>query len=153
MFTDAEASNVEIRKNKAASTSIDLRRYYADSAATATGALKMPRDSIGRVWDRLEETPIVSWLFHWFVRTFAFHVELFLKADEFVIFWKHHQTMPISKIQLRKVLQDGITNSACAHENCISADLFMTRSNREVFVNFVSTHLPNVRFNPGKQSL
>jgi hypothetical protein len=153
VFEDPLASNVEIRKNRAANTSIDIRRYYVDSPTAAAGALEMPRDSIGRVWDRLEETPIVSTLFHWFVRRFAFHVELFLRPEEFVIFWNHHQSLPISKIQLRQMLKDGMTNSACAHENCLSADLFMTRSNRDVFLGFISTHLPHVRCNPGKQSL
>jgi hypothetical protein len=153
VFEDPEASNVEIRKNRAASTSIDIRRYYVDSPSAVAGALEMPRDSIGRVWDRLEETPVVSTLFHWFVRRFAFHVELFLRPEEFVIFWNHHKTLPISKIQLRQMLKDGITNSACAHENCLSADLFMTRTNRDVFLGFISTHLPLVRCNPGKQSL
>ncbi len=153
VFEDPEASNVEIRKNRAANTSIDIRRYYVDSPTAAAGALEMPRDSIGRVWDRLEETPVVSTLFHWFVRRFAFHVELFLRPEEFVIFWNHHKTLPISKIQLRQMLKDGMTNSACAHENCLSADLFMSRSNRDVFLGFISTHLPHVRCNPGKQSL
>ena len=152
VFEDPGASNVEIRKNRAASAAIDIRRYYVDSPKTA-GALEMPRDSIGRVWDRLEETPVASTLFHWFVRKFAFHVELFLRPDEFLIFWQHHKSLPISKIQLRQILKDGITHSACRQTTCISADLFMTRSNRDVFLGFISTHLPNVRFNPGKQSL
>jgi hypothetical protein len=151
VFEDPDASNVEIRKNRAANSAIDIRRYYVDSPTTA-GALEMPRDRIGRVWDRLEETPIASTLFHWFVRKFAFHVELFLQPEEFRIFWQHHKALPISKIQLRQILRDGITHSACRHASCISADLFMTRSNRDVFLGFISTHLPNVRFNPGKQS-
>lgn len=152
VFEDPDASNVEIRKSRAANSAIDIRRYYVDSPTTA-GALEMPRDSIGRVWDRLEETPIVSTLFHLFVRTFAFHVELFLQPEEFLVFWQHHKSLPISKIQLRQILKDGITHSACRQANCISADLFMTRSNRDVFLGFINTHLPNVRFNPGKQSL
>lgn len=153
VFEDPEASNVEIRKNRAATNSIDIRRYYVDPPSVVTGALEMPRDNIGRVWDRLEETPFVSTLFHWFVRRFAFHVELILQPDEFVVFWKHHKLLPISKIQLRQMLRDGMTNSACATENCICADLFMTRGNRDVFLKFINTHLPNVRFNPGKQSV
>lgn len=153
LFDDQEASNVEIRKNQAASTAIDVSRYYIDTVADGQNTMEMPRDSIGRVWDRLEETPIVSPLFHWFVRTFAFHVELFLKPDEFAIFWEHHRSLPVSKIQLRRVLKDGITHSACEHHDCISADLFMTRRNRDVFCQFVATHLPHVRSNPGKQSL
>lgn len=153
VFEDTDASNVEIRKNRATSNSIEIRRYYVDSPSTIAGALEMPRDSIGRVWDRLEETPIVSTLFHWFVRRFAFHVELILRQDEFVVFWRHHQLLPISKIQLRQMFRDGMTNSACATENCICADLFMTRGNRDVFLRFINTQLPNVRFNPGKQSV
>lgn len=150
-FEDADCSHVEIRKHRAADSAIDIRRYYVDSSSTP-GVMEMPRDRIGRVWDRLEETPIASTLFHWFVRTFAFHVELFLTPEEFAIFWKHHKSLSISKIQLRQILRDNITHSACRWSNCISADLFLMRSNRVEFLGFLSTHLPNVRHNPGKQS-
>ncbi|MBC7964524.1 MAG: hypothetical protein H7Z17_01265 [Fuerstia sp.] len=153
LFNDPEASNVEIRKNQATSTAIDVSHYYIDTNAGGSDTMELPRDGIGRIWDRLEATPVVSTLFHWFVRTFAFHVELFLNPEEFAIFWKHHQSLPVSKIQLRRVLKDGLTHSACEHDDCISADLFMTRRNRDVFCRFVATHLPNVRSNPGKQSL
>ena len=153
LFDDPEASNVEIRKNQAASTAIDVSHYYIDMNAAGSDTMEIPRDSMGRIWDRLEETPVVSTLFHWFVRTFAFHVELFLKPGEFAIFWEHHRSLPVSKIQLRRVLNDGISHSACEHDDCISADLFMTRRNRDVFCRFVATYLPKVRFNPGKQSL
>ncbi|MCA9034771.1 MAG: hypothetical protein KDA91_06550 [Planctomycetaceae bacterium] len=153
LFDDPFACNVEVRKNKASAVSIDVRRYFEGEDADRVDAMELPRDSIGRIWDRLEETPIVSGLFHWFVRRFAFHVELFLTADEFRIFWDHHQSLPVSKIQLRRVLKDGILNSACRNQDCISADLFMTRGNRDVFCQFVATHMPDVRSNPGKQSL
>ncbi len=152
MLADTTASNVEIRKNRAASAEIDVSYYYAANDLGEGVSVEVPRDSIGRVWDRLEETPVVSTLFHWFVRTFAFHVELFLKPDEFSIFWDHHQSLPVSKIQLRRVLKDGMTHSACEHHDCISADLFMTRRNRDVFCQFIATHLPDVRTNPGKQT-
>jgi len=153
LFAEEEPSHVEIRKSKASGTAISVSRYYVDTISDGRDSMEVPRDSLGRVWDRLEETPIVSHLFHWFVRTFAFHVELFLKADEFAIFWEHHRRLPVSKIQLRRVLKDGIAHSACEFEDCISADLFMTRRNRDVFCRFIATHLPNVRTNPGKQSL
>jgi hypothetical protein len=153
LFAEEEPSHVEIRKNKASGTTISVSRYYVDTISDGRDSMEVPRDSLGRVWDRLEEAPIVSHLFHWFVRTFAFHVELFLKADEFAIFWEHHRRLPVSKIQLRRVLKDGIAHSACEFEDCISADLFMTRRNRDVFCRFIATHLPNVRSNPGKQSL
>lgn len=154
LFQDTAASNVEIRKNSASGPSIEVSRYYTDrGVGTADEAMEVPRDSIGRIWDRLEETPVVSSLFHWFVRTSAFHVELFLKPDEFAVFWTHHQSLPVSKIQLRRILKDGMTHSACRDENCISADLFMTRGNRDVFCQFITTQLPGVRSNPGKQSL
>ena len=153
LFNDSKASNVEIRKNKATSSAVNIFHYYSGTSVVEGGALELPRDSIGRIWDRLEETPIVSTLFHWFVRTFAYHVELFLKPSEFAMFWSHHQSLPVSKIQLRRVLKDGITHSACEHCDCISADLFMTRRNRHVFRRFIATHLPDVRTNPGKQSI
>ena len=152
LFSDPVASNVEVRKNHAASTAIDVSHYFIDTTTGGSDTMEMPRDSIGRVWDRLEETPIVSTLFHRFVKSFAFHVELFLKPDEFAIFWNHHQSLPVSKIQLRRVLKDGITHSACENSDCISADLFMTRRSRDVFCKFIATHLPDVRTNPGKQS-
>ncbi len=153
MFEDTDASNVEIRKSSASGTSVDVFQYFEDASDNVTDAMAIPRDSIGRLWDRLEETPIVSALFHWFVRTFAFHVELMLRPDEFSVFWQHHQTLPVSKIQLRRVLKDGITHSACVNENCISADLFMMRRDRDAFCRFIATHMPNVRSNPGKQTL
>lgn len=158
LLNDPEASNVEIRKNRAAATAIEVSRYYSEAGTNTPGSpasvssLVVPRDRMGRVWDRLEETPLVSTLFHWFVRTYAFHVELFLKPDEFRIFWEHHQSLPVSKIQLRRVLKDGMTHSACQHEDCVSADLFMTQGNRDVFCQFIARYLPNVRTNPGKQT-
>ena len=152
LFNDPQASNVEIRKNQAASTAISVSHYYIDTNEGGSDTMEMPRDSIGRIWDRLEETPVVSTLFHWFVKTFAFHVELFLRPDEFAVFWNHHQSLPVSKIQLRRVFKDGITHSACENSDCISADLFMTRRNRDVFCKFIAAHLPDVRTNPGKQS-
>ncbi len=153
LFADPEASHVEIRRNRASSTAIDVCRYYVDTGVPRPGSMEIPRDSIGRIWDRLEETPVVSALFHWLVRTFAFHVELFLRRDEFLVFWNHLPTLPVAKIQLRRMLKDGLPHSACAVEDCISADLFMARRNRDVFCEFVTTCLPHVRSNPGKQSL
>jgi len=151
MFDNASASHVEIRKSHARQQQINLRIFRPISDASSS--LKLPRDHIGRTWDLLEETPVASSLFHWFVRTFAYHVELFMTHEEFQIFWKHHRSLPISKIQLRRVLKDGMANSACRDHDCISADLFMTRRNRDVFTRFISQHLPDVRSNPGKQSL
>ena len=157
-LNDPQWSNVEIRKNQASSSTIEVSRYRVNEEVSlptpsqSSTTLDAPRDQIGRVWDRLEETPIASTLFHWFVRTFAFHVELFLTPDEFRVFWNHHQSLPVSKIQLRRVLKDGLPNSACQHNDCVSADLFMTRGKRDVFCQFIAQQLPNVRTNPGKQS-
>lgn len=149
-FEDPRASHVEIRKSRATDTGVVVRAWQVSELAGGTSAL--PRDRIGRIWDRLEETPIASSLFHWFVRTFAFHVELFLTADEFRVFWARHRSLPLSKIQLRRMRQDGMKHSACCDEDRISVDLFMLRGNRDVFCRFVSEELPGARSNPGKQS-
>jgi hypothetical protein len=117
------------------------------------GALDLPQDRIGRTWDRIEETPILSSLFHWFVRTRAFHVELFLDPDEFRAFWSAHRSLPLRKIQLRRVHRDGLPHSAMRDGDRISVDLFLMRRHRDAFLEFVRRVLPGVSTNPGKQSL
>lgn|GEM_PF-3091873 len=149
-FEDPQASHVEIRKSRAVDSSVVVRSWRVSEPVD--GAAMLPRDQIGRIWDRLEETPLISSLFHWFVRTFAFHVELFLTADEFRIFWARHGALPLSKIQLRRMRRDGMKHSACCTEDRVSVDLFMLRGSRDVFCRFVSEELPRARSNPGKQS-
>lgn len=150
-FADPQAANVEVRKARAVDREVVVRRFDAQPAGTGPGEL--PRDRLGSLWDRIEETPLAGRLFHWFVRTFAFHVELLMSPDEFRIFWEHHSRLPLAKIQLRRMLRDGIENSACRDFDCICADLFMLRGKRHVFTEFIAEHLPAVRTNPGKQSL
>lgn len=151
LFADPEASNIEVRKSQAGSTSVQVSKYYT-SSATDDQALEVPRDSIGRVWDRLEENPIASFLFHGFVRCFGYHVELFLNEEQFSIFWAAHGSLPLSKIQLRFVRKDGLPESPFGARDCVSADLFMRRSKRFPFLRFMKDELPHARFNPGKHS-
>jgi hypothetical protein len=150
-FADPEAANVEVRKARAVDREVIVRRFDAEPAVT--GSAELPRDRLGSLWDRIEETPLAGRLFHWFVRSFAFHVELLMSPDEFRVFWQHHTRLPLAKIQLRRMLRDGIENSACCDFDCICADLFMLRGKRHVFTEFITEHLPTVRTNPGKQSL
>lgn len=151
-----DASHVEIRKTRAADSKVTVRACYSgeqtdtDSAQRTTTDL--PRDQIGRLWDRIEQTPVLSTVFHWYVRTRAFHTELFLTAAEFEVFWTHHRSLPLSKIQIRQMRQDGMQHSPCRSEDLISVDLFMSRRNHDVFCRFISDYLPNARHNPGKQS-
>ena len=152
IFADPDASNIEVRKKRGASDDIDVARYY-EAASDTRSQLDAPQDAIGRVWDRIEENRLLAWLFHWFVRTFGYHVELFLRREEFDIFWRHHSSLELSKIQLRFVKKDGMPNSPFSYENCVSADLFMSRKRREGFHKFLREHLPDVQCNPGKQSL
>ena len=150
-FADPLAANIEIRKARAADSDVMIRRFDAHSIQVSGNSL--PRDRLGSLWDRIEETPLVGRLFHWFVRRFAFHVELLMTAAEFRVFWQQHSTLPLSKIQLRRMLRDGIEHSACRDQDCICADLFMLRGKRHVFTRFIAEYLPGVRTNPGKQSL
>jgi hypothetical protein len=150
-FADPAAANVEVRKARAVDREVIVRRFDAEPAVTDSAEL--PRDRLGSLWDRIEETPLAGRLFHWFVRSFAFHVELLMSPNEFRVFWEHHARLPLAKIQLRRMLRDGIENSACCNFDCICADLFMLRGKRHVFTEFITEHLPTVRTNPGKQSL
>lgn len=151
-----DASHVEIRKTRAADSKVTVRAYYSGEQADSNSAQRtttdLPRDQIGRLWDRIEQTPVLSTLFHWYVRTCAFHTELLLTAQEFDVFWEHHRSLPVSKIQIRQMHQDGMQHSPCRSEDLVSVDLFMSRRNHDVFCRFISDSLPNARHNPGKQS-
>jgi hypothetical protein len=157
LFANPTAANVELRKSRATESSVQVSKYYTlptgSESTVDDRALEIPRDSIGRIWDRLEENPLASVLFHGFVRRFGFHVELFLDAEEFHIFWEAHTSLPLSKIQLRFVRRDGITHSPFGRRDCISADLFMRRSKSPAFLSFMKEKLPHARFNPGKHSM
>lgn len=153
VFTCRQASNVEVRKHRAADASVEVYRYYAQAPAVRTETLELPRDHMGRVWDRIEENALAARLFHWLVRTRACHVELFMNADEFRVFWARHRNLPLNKLQLRPLRQDPSPHSPTWDGERVSVDLFMWRRRREEFLRFVTRHLPHVRFNPGKQSL
>jgi len=157
LFAEPSAANIELRKSRAAANSVQVSEYFTmpieNESPRDDHALEIPRDSIGRIWDRLEENAILSSLFHGFVRRFGFHVELFLDAEEFPIFWEAHAKLPLSKIQLRFVRRDGLANSPFGRRDCISADLFMRRSKSPAFLRFMKEQLPHARFNPGKHSM
>jgi hypothetical protein len=151
-LSDGEASNVELRKSRAADASVEVSRYFS-TASDDPQMLEVPRDSIGRLWDRFEENPVSSWLFHTFVRKFGFHVELFLDRREFDTFWQSHATLPLSKLQLRLVKRDGLPHSPFGDADRISVDVFMRRRSRARFLSFMKERLPHARYNPGKHSL
>ena len=83
----------------------------ADAGTHADAALELPRDSIGRLWDWLEENPVTSFLFHGLTRLLAHHVELFLSDAEFASFSDTHGKLPIHNIQLRFIRRDGCPHS------------------------------------------
>ncbi|MGD9634051.1 MAG: hypothetical protein AB7I57_01405 [Pirellulales bacterium] len=151
LLSNCDAANVEIRKARARDRTIDVARYYPTSDGGQT--LEVPKDSIGKLWDRLEENRITAWLFHTLVRRFGYHVELFLDEQEFAIFWREHERLPLSKIQLRLVRRDGMAHSPFGQRDCISADLFMRRSASLAFLSFIKANLPHAKFNPGKHSV
>lgn len=151
-FADPTASNIELRKSRAAESFVEVSKYYT-APSDDQQTLEIPRDSIGRLWDRLEENPVSSWLFHTFVRKFGFHVELFLDEREFEIFWQAHTALPLSKLQLRLVMCDGLSHSPFGDRQRISADIFMKRRDSAAFVSFMKDNLPHARFNPGKHSM
>jgi hypothetical protein len=151
-FQDKLASNVEIRKSKAESRTVDVRKFYTEPPGLDTAALVFPRDKLGQLWDRLEANPLASVLFHAAVRLLGFHVELFFTEAEFRTFWKTHPAFPISKIQLRFIKRDGFPHSPFVEHDCISADMFMWRRHKAAFERYLQENFHAVQFNPGKHS-
>jgi len=152
LFDERGASNVELRKSSAATSALQVSMFYQGDEGS-DGLLEIPRDSIGRLWDRLEENRLTSAIFHGLVRRFAFHVELFLDRDEFEVFWREHVRLPLKKLQFRLVHRDGMPNSPFGRRDCISVDLFMSRAVRSVFLDFIKDKLPYARFNRGKHGM
>jgi hypothetical protein len=149
---DSRATNVEIRKSHAASATVTVARYYNDPGETSSRLLELPRDALGRLWDRLEENPFTSFLMHALTRYFAWHVELFFTAEEFATFWESHRALPLRKLQLRYIRRDGLPHSPFRDHDCVSVDLFMLRRHRRRFESYLKATFPVVRTNPGKHS-
>jgi hypothetical protein len=151
-FHDPGPSNVEVRKAGAAAETVRIFQYFTGQSDGDGAALKLPRDALGRVWDRLEENPVSRALFHGLTRRFAYHVELFLSEQEFATFWDTHRALPIQKIQLRFIRRDGFPNSPFRRHDCISADLFMLKKHRDTFERYRKDKLRAASLNPGKHT-
>jgi hypothetical protein len=149
---DTTATNVEVRKSSAASAKVTLSKYYNDPGETPSPLLELPRDALGRLWDRLEENPVTSFLMHALTRHFAFHVELFFTAEEFATFWAGHRALPLRKLQLRYVRRDGFPHSPFREHDCVAVDLFMFRRHQPQFMAWLKQTFAVVRTNPGKHS-
>ncbi len=155
VFRDQQAANIEIRQPKSDCPTVNVRKFYVqsvDSAGQGTDGLEFPRDSLGRLWDKLEANPVSSLLFHAAVRLLGFHCELFFTPAEFLVFWDTHGRFPISKIQLRYIKRDGFPHSPFAKHDCISADMFMWRKHKPRFEQYLKETYHAVQFNPGKHS-
>lgn len=149
---DSRAANVEVRKSRAASSAVQVNRYYREPGQAQAPVLELPRDSLGRLWDRLEENRLTSFLMHALTRYLGWHVELFFTAEEFATFWNSHASLPLRKIQLRYIQRDGFPHSPFREHDCISADMFMFRKHRAVFEEYLKKTFPVIRVNPGKHS-
>jgi hypothetical protein len=152
VLRDRDATNVEIRQAHSASAEVTVSRYYTGPDAASGPALELPRDALGRLWDRLEENPVSSFLMHALSRHLAWHTELFFTPEEFERFWSTHAWVPLRKIQLRYIRRDGMPHSPFRDEDCVSADLFLFRTSKAVFDAYLKTTFPSVRTNPGKHS-
>ncbi len=150
---DSRAANAEVRKSKAAGSAVQVIKYYNDAGDSESPVLELPRDSLGRLWDRLEENPVTSFLMHALTRQLAFHVELFFTPEEFATFWNDHRGLPLRKIQLRYIKRDGLPRSPFRDHDCVSADTFMFRRHRGVFEEYLKRTFTVVRANPGKHSV
>ena len=153
VFHDGQASNIEIRKARAADRAVDVRKYYTSPPAGAADALPFPKDNLGRLWDRLEANPVSSVLFHWVVRRFIYHIELFIPPEEFPVFWETHGALPVSKIQLRYIRRDGLPHSPFRGHDCISADMSMRKKYKPAFDAYLREKFRAVQLNPGKHSV
>ncbi len=152
VLRDPGATNVEIRQTNAKSAKVTVARYYKEAGETASPALELPRDSLGRLWDRLEENPVSSFLMHALSRHVAWHTELFFTLPEFDVFWRTHHQIPLRKIQLRYLRSDGLPKSPFRDHDRVSADLFIFRWNRDRFLDYLKDTFTMVRTNPGKHS-
>ncbi|MFO0798511.1 MAG: FAD-binding protein [Gemmataceae bacterium] len=151
-LTDPKPTNVEVRKPDAAGETATVARFYSDAGGAQAPVLELPRDAIGRLWDRLEENPVTAYLMHTLTRKLAWHVELFFTADEFARFWADHRSLPLKKIQLRFIRRDGFPHSPFRDHDCVSADMFMLRRSRGAFEAYLARTFAVVRSNPGKHS-
>jgi hypothetical protein len=149
---DGEAANVEVRQSHAASDKVRVCKYYTRPFGPSGPALELPRDALGRLWDRLEENPVSSFLMHALSRHLAWHTELFFTPSEFALFWRTHGQVPLRKIQLRYIRRDGMPHSPFCDEDCVSADLFLFRYDKPAFDVYLKRTFPSVRTNPGKHS-
>jgi len=149
---DTRATNVEIRKASASGRRVRVNKYYNDPGAAESPVLELPRDALGRVWDRMEENALTSFVLHALTRYFAWHVELFFTAEEFATFWETHRAVPLRKIQLRYIRRDGFPHSPFCEHDCVSADMFMLRRHRRRFEDYLKRTFTTVRANPGKHS-
>jgi hypothetical protein len=150
---DTQASNVEVRKSSASSRMVEVSKYCEVRANGDASNVDVARDRLGSLWDRLEENRLTRLLFHGLTRRFAHHVELFLSQAEFAVFWETHGALPLKKIQLRYIRQDGLPNSPFRDRDCVSADLFMLKKHRVVFEDYLKATFGTVRMNPGKHSM
>jgi hypothetical protein len=151
-FHDREPTNVEVRKAGSAAEKVSIFQYFTHREASDGAALDLPRDALGRVWDRLEENPLSRVVFHGLVRRFAYHVEMFLSEEEFATFWDTHRALPLKKIQLRFIRRDGFPNSPFRLHDCVAADLFLLKKHREAFERYRKEKLRAAALNPGKHT-
>jgi hypothetical protein len=149
---DRGATNVEIRQARAASEKVTVSRYFKDPGDTSAPALELPRDALGRLWDRLEENPLTSYLMHAVGRHVVWHTELFFDEREFALFWRTHHQLPLRKLQLRYIRRDGLPHSPFRDDDRVSIDLFMFRRHRFRFQDYLKNTFTTVRTNPGKHS-
>jgi len=152
VFHHPEASNVEVRKSKAASEDVELYTYFTADDADQNQMMEFPRDNIGKIWDKIEGNAVSAWLFHAFMKALGYHTELFFTPEEFPRFWETHNSMPISKIQLRYVKKDGLPHSPFGNSDRISADVFMMKKHKETFEKYLADHFSTVAHNTGKHS-
>jgi hypothetical protein len=149
---DARASNVEIRKASATSRAVTISKYYKDPKDTQSPVLELPRDALGRLWDRLEENVVTAFLMHALTRHFAWHVELFFTAAEFAAFWENHHALRLRKLQMRYIRRDRLPRSPFRDHDCVAVDMFMLRRHRRRFEEYLRRSFAVVRTNPGKHS-
>jgi hypothetical protein len=149
---DEQAANVELRKSNAAGDAVTMCKYYRDPGQATGEMLEIPRDALGRLWDRLEENPVTSFLMHALTRHLAWHVELFFTDEEFARFWETHRSLPLRKIQIRHIRRDNMPHSPFRDHDCVSVDLFMLRRHRQRFEAYLKETFTTVRANPGKHS-
>ncbi len=150
-FCNDTATNIDIRKSNAKSDTVYINKYYDRYCEkTDSQEFELPRDSIGSLWDKLEQRQITSWLIHAPIRYLFWNVEVFLSKEEFIKFWETHTSLPIRKIELRYKKCNRYLNLPFRESDRIAVDFIVLRKHRQEIEEYLVKNFAPLHYHLGK---